>query len=86
MFARYTLDDNRLNIPYASLSTSDTGSAYPQFYSIGNSRNQSVTFGENHIFSPTILNTAKLSFSRSNVIARPGINEVARPESQLHLH
>jgi hypothetical protein len=77
MFARYTLDDNRLIIPYASLSTSDTGSGYPQFYSIGNSRNQSVTFGENHIFSPTVLNTAKLSFSRSNVFARPGINEVA---------
>ncbi len=77
MFARYTLDDNRLTIPYASLSTSDTGAAYPQFYSIGNSRNQSVTFGENHIFSPTILNTGKLSFSRSNVFARPGINEVA---------
>jgi hypothetical protein len=76
-FARYTLDDNRLTIPYASLSTSDTGTAYPQFYSLGNSRNQSVTFGENHIFSPTVLNQVRLSFNRSNVIARPGINNVA---------
>ncbi len=50
-FGRYTFDDNRLSIPYASLSTNDTGSGYPQFFSIGNSRNQYVTFGENHIFS-----------------------------------
>jgi hypothetical protein len=75
-FARYTLDDNRLSIPYASLSTSDTGTAYPQFFSLGNSRNQSVTFGENHIFSATVLNQVRLSFNRSNVIARPGINNV----------
>ena len=76
-FSRYTFDDNRLTIPYASLSIADTGAGFPQFYSIGNSRNQYVTFGENHIFSPTVLNQARLSFSRSNIIARPGINEVA---------
>jgi hypothetical protein len=76
-FSRYTFDDNRLNVPYASLSTSDTGSGYPQFFSDGFSRNQYVTFGENHIFSPTVLNQARLSFSRTNVIAYPGLNEEA---------
>ena len=76
-FSRYTFDDNRFTTPYASLSTADTGTAYPQFASIGNSRNQYVTFGENHVFSATVLNQARLSFSRTNFIGYPGTNRIS---------
>ncbi|MBZ5643111.1 MAG: carboxypeptidase regulatory-like domain-containing protein [Acidobacteriia bacterium] len=76
LFARYTLDDNLLTTPYASLSASDTGAAYPQFYSIGRSRNQYFTVGENHVFSADVLNQFRLSFSRTNFAGYPGINRV----------
>jgi hypothetical protein len=73
-FSRYTLNDTRLVTPYNNLSASDTGNGYPQFFSLGVSRNQYVTFGENHIFSSTLLNSVRLSFSRTNFIGYPGIN------------
>jgi hypothetical protein len=75
-FGRYTIDDTRLTDPYASLTSSDTGDAYPQYYSIGVSRNQYFTLGENHIFSPNLLNSFRLSFSRTQFTALPGINRV----------
>jgi len=73
-FSRYTLNDTRLVTPYNNLSSADTGNGYPQFFSLGLSRNQYVTFGENHIFSSTLLNSGRLSFSRTNFIGYPGIN------------
>src|SRR5713101_615974 len=73
-FSRYTLNDTRLVTPYNNLSASDTGNGYPQFFSLGVSRNQYVTFGENHIFSSSLLNSLRLSFSRTNFIGYPGIN------------
>jgi len=73
-FSRYTLNDTRLVTPYNNLSSSDTGNGYPQFFSLGVSRNQYVTFGENHIFSSSLLNSLRLSFSRTNFIGYPGIN------------
>src|SRR6266849_1738616 len=76
LFARYALDDNRLTTPFASLTASDTGAAYPQFFSIGVSRNQYFTVGENHIFSANVLNQFRLSFSRTNFQGLPGVNRV----------
>jgi hypothetical protein len=76
LFGRYTFDDNRLATPFGNLTSSDTGTAYPQFYSIGTSRNQYVTLGENHIFSATVLNQFRLSFSRTNFQGLPGVTNV----------
>jgi hypothetical protein len=77
LFVRYTLNDTRLTDPFAALSSTDTGSAYPQWYSIGVSRNQFFTIGENHIFSPTLLNSLRLSFSRTRFDGLPGANQVS---------
>ena len=65
-FARYTIDDGLITTPYlgGNLSLADTGTAYQQYTNIGRSRNQYITLGENHIFSPTVLNSFRLSFSR----------------------
>jgi hypothetical protein len=77
LFVRYTINDTRLTDPFAALSSTDTGSAYPQWYSIGRSRNQFFTIGENHIFSPTVLNSFRLSFSRTFYIGDVGANNVS---------
>jgi len=76
LFERYTFDDNHLTTPYPSLTAADTGPAYPQFYSIGVSRNQYFTVGENHIFTTNVLNQFRLSFSRTDFRGLPGINRV----------
>jgi hypothetical protein len=73
LFTRYTFDDNRLTTPFASLTANDTGAGYPQFYSIGVSRNQYFTVGENHVFSTTLLNQFRLSFSRTDFRGLPGV-------------
>ena len=54
LFIRYTIDDTRL--------TQDNGS--PGFFQTRNTRGQYITVAENHIFSPTVLNTARMSYSR----------------------
>ena len=66
LFARYTIDDGDLNNATGNNRTVSSGVAFPQFRTLGNSRNQFVTLSENHVFSPSLLNTAKLSFSRTN--------------------
>jgi hypothetical protein len=65
-FSRYTIDDGLIHTPYlgGNLSLQDSGTAYQQYTNIGRSRNQYITFGENHIFSPVLLNSFRLSFSR----------------------
>lgn len=67
LFARYTIDDAYITTPYSggTLGSTDTGSGYPQFVPYGTSRNQYVTLGENHVFSPTLLNSFRLSFART---------------------
>ena len=58
LFARYTIDE-------AQVTTVVPGQAYPQFPLFLASRNQFATLSENHIFSPSLLNTARFSFSRT---------------------
>ena len=55
MFARYTLDR------FDALNTGQ----YQQFQSSIYARNEFVTVSENHTFSPSLLNTARVSFSRT---------------------
>jgi len=55
-FARYTIDNALPNQTQADFS---------YFRSLAPARNQWVTLAENHTFSPTVLNTARFSFSRT---------------------
>jgi hypothetical protein len=59
VFGRYTFND--------------TNEVYPRIFPTFDSglleRQQYLTLSENHIFSPTLLNSARISFSRSNVLA-----------------
>jgi hypothetical protein len=56
-FARYTIDNAALN---------QTQGDYSYFRNLAFARNQWITLSENHIFSPTVLNTARFSFSRTH--------------------
>jgi carboxypeptidase family protein/TonB-dependent receptor-like protein len=56
-FARYTIDNALLN---------QTQADYTYFRNLATARNQWITLSENHIFSPTVLNTARFSFSRTH--------------------
>ena len=80
-FARFTFDDARDTTPYlgGNFQAVDTGTGYQQFYNVGPSRNQYVTFGENHIFTPSLLNSLRLSFSRTNYV-----NHFATPNTPLN--
>jgi hypothetical protein len=54
-FARYTIQD----------SSQTPNITYPGFAVAEASRGQYITLSETHVFSPTVLNTARLSYSRS---------------------
>ena len=55
-FARYTIDNAFL---------SQTQADYIYFRNTAPARNQWITLAENHTFSPTVLSTARFSFSRT---------------------
>jgi TonB dependent receptor-like, beta-barrel len=55
LFGRYTIED----------SQETDALAIPQLAGLRESRNQYLTLSENHIFSGTLLNTARASFSRT---------------------
>jgi outer membrane receptor protein involved in Fe transport len=54
-FGRYTVDDSYFQF----------GLGYQPFIQLQPTRGQFVSFSENHIFSPALLNTARFSFSRT---------------------
>jgi hypothetical protein len=58
LFVRYTIDNAILNTPSAVV----LGNSQQQ-----NDRNQWLSLGENHIFSTSVLNTFRFSFSRTRV-------------------
>ena len=66
LFGRYTIDNGIFDNATTSEAVSSTGNNYPQFGLAGNTRNQWLTLSENHIFSPSILNTVRFSFSRTH--------------------
>jgi hypothetical protein len=73
LFARYTIEDALDNVPGPGFGASVYG--FKEFQNQEPSRSQFITLSESHIFSPTLLNTARVSFSRTNVLA----NYVANP-------
>jgi Carboxypeptidase regulatory-like domain/TonB dependent receptor len=64
LFGRYTVDNAVVNT-FASATSSSTYLLSGDFTQ-ANNRNQYITLSESHIFSPTVLNTARLSFSRTH--------------------
>ena len=67
-FARYTIDNA---VP--DLTQGD----YTYFRYFAPARNQWITLAENHIFSPTVLNTVRFSFSRTH--SANVLNDVGLP-------
>ena len=66
LFGRYTIEDGLLNNGSGSISPLPTGTAWPGLVTLQEpNRNQFLTVSETHIFSPTLLNTARLSYSRT---------------------
>jgi hypothetical protein len=64
LFGRYTVDNAVVN----TLASPTSSSVYDLAGDISqaNDRNQYITLSESHIFSPTLLNTARVSFSRTH--------------------
>ncbi len=69
LFGRYTIDKGFINNASgaASVPPSGTVSSFPQYFRIlGESQNQFLSLGETHIINSQLLNTARISFSRTN--------------------
>jgi len=66
-FGRYTVDDGELNNATNNIRALASGAAFPGIRTLGASRNQSGTLSEGHVFSTALLNTARLSFTRTNL-------------------
>src|SRR5260370_3502005 len=67
LFVRYTIEDAIDNVPGPGFGASVYG--FKEFQNFEPSRSQFITLSESHIFSPTLLNTARISFSRTNILA-----------------
>ncbi len=65
LFVRYTVDQNQELITSGG-SQASAGASFPNFYSASPGKDQFISLGENHIFSQALLNTLRLSASRTN--------------------
>ena len=65
-FARVTTDASNVDSPSTMAFTCFNGVAFPQFRGDAENRNVFATLSESHIFTPALLNSARLSFSRTN--------------------
>jgi len=72
LFARYTIEDSDQLVPGPGFGASVYG--FKEFQNAATSRSQFITLSENHIFSPTLLNTARISFSRTNPATDTAVN------------
>ena len=68
-FARLTTDASDVDSPSTMAFTSFNGAAFPQYRGQATNRNEFATAAETHIFSPAVLNTVRLSFSRTNFLS-----------------
>jgi hypothetical protein len=67
LFGRYSIDKSDVNSAVSGIRAPGSGVAFPGVRFLGTSLNQSSTLSESHVFSPAFLNTARLSFSRTNL-------------------
>jgi hypothetical protein len=65
IFVRYTIENDTLDNNGSSVLPSSSSTSFPQYRTAGSSRNQFLSLVENHIISPVLLNTARLSASRT---------------------
>ncbi|OFV99114.1 MAG: hypothetical protein A3H28_15200, partial [Acidobacteria bacterium RIFCSPLOWO2_02_FULL_61_28] len=65
LFARYTITDSEVS---GAIFTAAGFTSYPGFLFNRTSRNQFGTLSETHIFSPSLLNTASFSYSRTSPV------------------
>src|SRR5438034_7266052 len=72
IFGRYTIDDGEFNNATLSSAVVASAVAFPGFRGLGSSRTQSAAVSESHVFSPALLNTARLSFGRPNSLINQG--------------
>jgi hypothetical protein len=75
MFGRYTITDAEEPPP---LAYGNLG-----FRTINTTRNQYTTLSETHIFSPTLLSTSRLSYSRTHLTALPPAPKYIGPEYSM---
>ena len=62
-FARYTIDDGDVDNANTGIIPASSGTAMPGVRFRGRTRNQFLTLSENHVVSPTALNSSRASFS-----------------------
>jgi hypothetical protein len=65
-FARYTIDSADINSANNQGIPIPSGTAFPQFRGGGYDLDQFITLSETHTISPSMSNTARLAFSRTN--------------------
>jgi len=65
LFVRYTIEDSNELVPGPGNGASVYG--FKEFQDNETSRSQFITLSESHIFSPALVNTARISFSRTNI-------------------
>ena len=65
-FARYTIDAANVNSASNQGTPFTSGTALPEFRGGGKDLDQFITLSETHIISPSMSNTARLAFSRTN--------------------
>jgi hypothetical protein len=65
-FARYTTDSANVDSASNQGIPITSGTAFSEFRGGGNDLDQFITLSETHVISPSISNTARLSFSRTN--------------------
>jgi hypothetical protein len=65
MFGRYTID-NAYQLTTAGGTQASIGASFPDFLSAVPGRDQFLTLAENHVFSSALLNSVRLSYSRTN--------------------
>ncbi len=66
LFARYTIDSANVNSANNQGIPIPSGTAFPQFRGGGYDFDQFITLSETHTISPSMSNTARLAFSRTN--------------------
>jgi hypothetical protein len=65
-FARYTIDSANINSASNQGIPITSGTAFPEFRGGGKDLDQFITLSETHVISPSMSNTVRLAFSRTN--------------------
>ena len=84
LFGRYTVDNGSVDNANVAIIPSSSGTSLPGVRFQGQTRNQFLTISENHVFSSTVLNSTRASYSDVNL--QSGIryaNDLSGPQYSL---